>query len=454
MVKRSLFSVLLCVAACVQFSNAQITAFISYCDVPNELGCGCDAGSRVSFEQGTTSWCVFWDRTADGIDASDELVPIGTAPGQADWSCQSFNGEDYCGRAGNFASDPPFVLANSPIEPDQPVYYIKISGPSCCWVSDTFRLQNGLQDIVLGDGDFSCTGEPCPVGVAPDQVTNLTVSDEQYCTEVRLTWQHSGENVTGFAIYVYNDDTEEWDFNTQVTSGVRAATIPVCANGDVQIGIETVNGSQTSEMTTGVGRTFLRRFDRDNPYTVSGNDITMNLIAPPQGEACRAFVYFDLYCGGAFLQHLCQFTNPDSLRLLHVTCTLPQSTPDPDCYIVMRDSSAASILGGCVLTDTLFDITVDADDAPVVPREFALEQNYPNPFNPSTTIEYTVPNEGVAELSVFNVAGQKVATLVNGNVSAGQHNIQWNAANISTGVYFYQLKMGDQFITRKMLLMK
>ena len=96
-----------------------------------------------------------------------------------------------------------------------------------------------------------------------------------------------------------------------------------------------------------------------------------------------------------------------------------------------------------------------------LPREFELKQNYPNPFNPETTIEFSVP-EGFSEsveLSIFNVMGQRVRTLVNGNLPAGRYAKIWNGSSdaghrVASGVYFYQFTAGSFKQTRKFLLMK
>jgi hypothetical protein len=89
-----------------------------------------------------------------------------------------------------------------------------------------------------------------------------------------------------------------------------------------------------------------------------------------------------------------------------------------------------------------------------VPGSFALNQNYPNPFNPSTVINFTVPKAGNVTLKVYNVLGQEVATIVDGFKAAQTYNVKFDASNLSTGVYFYTLRSGDQSITKKMLLLK
>ncbi|MCB9473018.1 MAG: T9SS type A sorting domain-containing protein [Candidatus Delongbacteria bacterium] len=85
---------------------------------------------------------------------------------------------------------------------------------------------------------------------------------------------------------------------------------------------------------------------------------------------------------------------------------------------------------------------------------FGLEANYPNPFNPTTSIRFNMGETANAELAVFNMAGQKVATLVNGLVGAGSHEVTFDASNLSSGVYFYTLNSGSIVETRKMILTK
>jgi hypothetical protein len=89
-----------------------------------------------------------------------------------------------------------------------------------------------------------------------------------------------------------------------------------------------------------------------------------------------------------------------------------------------------------------------------LPREFVLAQNYPNPFNPSTTIQYELPVGSNVTLSVYDVLGKEVATLVNGNIEAGVHSVQFNAANISSGIYFYMLRTGSFVENKKMMFLK
>ena len=86
--------------------------------------------------------------------------------------------------------------------------------------------------------------------------------------------------------------------------------------------------------------------------------------------------------------------------------------------------------------------------------EYALYQNYPNPFNPETSIRFDLIENSLVTLMVYNVAGQEVATLVNGNLNAGSHTVNFDGANLTSGVYLYRLTAGEFTSTMKMVLMK
>jgi len=94
-----------------------------------------------------------------------------------------------------------------------------------------------------------------------------------------------------------------------------------------------------------------------------------------------------------------------------------------------------------------------------IPSEYILSPNYPNPFNPSTMIRYSIPNAGKGEMSnvkliLYDILGSKVATLVNEKQAAGNYEVKFDASNLSSGVYIYQLQSGGFLKSRKMLLLK
>ncbi|MGB5530304.1 MAG: T9SS type A sorting domain-containing protein, partial [Ignavibacteriaceae bacterium] len=89
-----------------------------------------------------------------------------------------------------------------------------------------------------------------------------------------------------------------------------------------------------------------------------------------------------------------------------------------------------------------------------IPVEYILEQNYPNPFNPSTTIEYSLPQNGFVTLKVYNVLGKEVATLINGQNEAGKHRVNFDATGLNSGVYFYRIESSSFVDTKKMILLR
>ena len=100
------------------------------------------------------------------------------------------------------------------------------------------------------------------------------------------------------------------------------------------------------------------------------------------------------------------------------------------------------------------DVTTGVGNAPVLPKEFALDQNYPNPFNPTTNIKYAVPTDSHVRLDVYNIIGQKVATLVDEVRPAGFYTAKFDASKFASGLYFYKMEAGKVSFLKKMMLVK
>ncbi len=94
------------------------------------------------------------------------------------------------------------------------------------------------------------------------------------------------------------------------------------------------------------------------------------------------------------------------------------------------------------------------NEKPDLPIKYALSQNFPNPFNPSTEIKYSIPKASNVSLTVYNMLGQKIAGLVNGQKAAGNYTVLFDASKLSSGIYFYTLKAGNFVTTKKMILLK
>jgi len=98
--------------------------------------------------------------------------------------------------------------------------------------------------------------------------------------------------------------------------------------------------------------------------------------------------------------------------------------------------------------------TAITDSESDIPQTCSLSQNFPNPFNPKTSINYELPIANYVDLSVYNILGQKVATLVSENQHSGSHRVEWDAAGFASGVYYYHLKVGEFQEFKKMILLQ
>jgi len=90
----------------------------------------------------------------------------------------------------------------------------------------------------------------------------------------------------------------------------------------------------------------------------------------------------------------------------------------------------------------------------VIPEVYSLGQNYPNPFNPLTTISFGLPEAAHVRIAVYDLLGRQVALLVNGYREAGMHEVSFDAADLSSGLYVYRIEAGDFTAVKKMILMK
>ena len=109
---------------------------------------------------------------------------------------------------------------------------------------------------------------------------------------------------------------------------------------------------------------------------------------------------------------------------------------------------------------SFYSNSVGADNRnEILPQRFALEQNFPNPFNPSTTIGYELPEDGLVNITIYNITGRHISTLVNSYQNAGYKSTQWNATNdsgepVGAGLYLYRIEADNYAQTKKMILLK
>ena len=125
-------------------------------------------------------------------------------------------------------------------------------------------------------------------------------------------------------------------------------------------------------------------------------------------------------------------------------------------YSIESPAYTGSTTGGPVGDLNWFDMVNAIEDGNLNnrPTSFTLSQNYPNPFNPVTRINFEIAKAGQVKVEVFNITGQRVKTLINQKMAAGDHTITWDARNFASGVYFYKLSFGSLSQTKKMILLK
>ena len=172
------------------------------------------------------------------------------------------------------------------------------------------------------------------------------------------------------------------------------------------------------------------------------------------------------------------YQHPMALNELTQAFTLPFPTPEDTIYwefgYTASDSSAIDTIYSCGISlvwdsipdpldqwnfgpkfpVTIIPVTSVEPATNNLPGDFVLEQNYPNPFNPSTKIKFDMPKSSFVKFVVYDITGREVESLVNENMNAGTYEVNWNAAKLSSGIYFYKLETNEFIETKRMVLIK
>ncbi len=172
-----------------------------------------------------------------------------------------------------------------------------------------------------------------------------------------------------------------------------------------------------------------------------------HLNTSPISVGCFAVLGTNLFAGGVYLS-----TNSGT-SWTQVNSDLPGAPVQA--LAVLDTNLFAGTLGGGVWRRPLSEmITAVTDNGNNLPMRFSLSQNYPNPFNPTTNLSFSLPSRSFVSLKVFDLLGREVATIVSEEMSAGNYSRQWNAANMSSGAYFYRLQAGNYSEVKKLLVVK
>ncbi len=127
-------------------------------------------------------------------------------------------------------------------------------------------------------------------------------------------------------------------------------------------------------------------------------------------------------------------------------------------FEALRIYSPEGANGYSTVSSTLIDVdngTVGVEEiSSKLPTEYSLEQNYPNPFNPTTKIRFSIPNNEVVKMTIYNSLGEEISTLINETLAAGSYEVNFDASELSSGMYFYKINAGNYSYTKKMMLLK
>jgi hypothetical protein len=176
-----------------------------------------------------------------------------------------------------------------------------------------------------------------------------------------------------------------------------------------------------------------------NEMTVGGSNGNINIIWEDIFNPIDASDPIDI----AMIELEILPSPPDSAEIIFADAEIVDDTGEP--YALITND-------GWIL----FNQTTDVFDKNQnnLPEDYILKANFPNPFNSSTVISFGLPRTSQVSLSVYNILGQKISTIVERQLGAGYHSYIWDGEKAASGVYFYQLKAGEYSATRKMILLK
>ncbi len=275
-------------------------------------------------------------------------------------------------------------------------------------VSGAASAQNGLFMI---DGNFYGFG------------LNTAPSRARYTTDGGTTWNLATLGITGGFVsgMAFHDNKQTGVAATGDQAGSSLPNISRTTNG----------GSTWTTVNTGTGLTgyaSLKWISNSNTVYLSGTTGT--------GGAVRRSTN-----GGL------NWTTQTTLGLGSIThFDFYRSGSTVWGYAVCADGSILKVM------ETVTGVSDPVNSS--IPSKYSLEQNYPNPFNPSTTINFALPKASDVTVKVYDALGHEVMTLVNEFKNAGTHQVVMNAANLTSGIYFYKIQAGDFVATKKLTLIK
>ncbi|MBL0062473.1 MAG: T9SS type A sorting domain-containing protein [bacterium] len=451
--KIKMLFVAMAIFAFASISHAQFNAGL-YNFGPNLLMNSCTGGEPLGPD------CVaqiYWDANNNGPDASDQQPVVGDAFGQANFNSFTLqSGYDF-GFPGGFYIDPLFTI--STVTPLPSRYYVVVNCQGVKWTSPAFTILTGPPtDYDLGAMNWTCetTVVPCDqptfVGIQLPAGGQTPVPFSQcipLCagavTQICLGPLYANHRPHGHvtpgcmtdgcqtecppAQFGYDD--AGWTYNA--ANGTWCNFIVPGSDGCVCFTIDFIEGVV------------------DVDFSATAGDSKVDLLWNTGAESDMAGYNVMRRVVGHEFSKLATIDASNSSSGSTYTYT-DESADNGTAYEYTLQMVALN--GDVTELGTISPEMRPSTNLAVI-TEYALHQNYPNPFNPSTSLVFDVVAENVVNLKVYNAMGQEVATLVNGTMNAGRHTVNFDATNLTSGLYFYTVKIGNEFTaTKKMLLVK
>lgn len=290
-------------------------------------------------------------------------------------------------------------------------------------------VQN-LQIISIGNDFIDLSWNPSPLGdLSGYKICYKTDTTEFFYTDTIDVGNVTSYSLAGLsagstyyigAICYDTDGNESW-FSNEVTETTRYVGNLVQSSKQISFGYVKIGESKNIPIT----------------LSSSGNDTLRisNIISS----------------NSSFVSKLVTATVAPNSSVDDTICFSPTKIGIDSASIVIFSNAASS-------PDTIFAYAEGAltsvSTEPHIPIIYTLDQNYPNPFNPVTTISYQLPKSTYVKLSIYDITGRLIETLLNENKNAGYYSVEWNSNNVGSGIYFYRIEAGDFSEVKKCLVVK
>ena len=329
-------------------------------------------------------------------------------------------------------------------------YWIRLSGAETVAVSPPFLTEVSR---TLGTGWHMISGPGTTVALTDiEDPSSILVAGSLQGYDSASGYSPVDSMKPGYGYWIQTDGSGTITMNSEITDGAAKADAMNITDPE---GFTAFRVSTSSRMSP----KFYIGGSLDDASAVNPLSFSMPPL-PPSGAFDVRFSNDTRLISGDNGTLLIQSPG-DSLTLTHsnqtseeLRFTVFREGSDEENYNIMPDESVTFSAAGVDQIDVNVGVASSVDDVYERPERIELAQNYPNPFNPSTAISYKLPRAGEVTLEVFNMTGRRIAVLANEFQTAGSYNYDFDASNLSSGVYMYRLQFSGSTLTRKMTLIK